>query len=124
MVRITGEDDDDVKDNDIEDDSNVARTTGEDDDDRKDNDSKDDGDDGKDDNNDGGNDNRGGDGGGGGEIGGEVGGVARSVAVAWLVAVFFTVGCLALTYRRNCTDMFGNKFILVYILFDMSGHAK
>jgi hypothetical protein len=45
--------------------------------------------------------------------------VARSVvwlvvrSVAWLVAVFFAVGCLALVYHRNCTGMFGNKFILV-----------
>jgi hypothetical protein len=39
--------------------------------------------------------------------------VARSVAVAWLVAVLFAIGCLALTYRRNRTDMFGNKFILI-----------
>jgi hypothetical protein len=31
--------------------------------------------------------------------------------VAWLVAVFFTIGCLALTYRRNHTDTFGNKFM-------------
>ncbi len=92
----------------------TARTTGEDDDDSKDDDSKDDGDDGEDDNNDGGNDDRGGGGGGGGKIGGEVSGVARSVAVAWsLVAVFFAVGCLALTYHRNCTDMFGNKLILI-----------
>jgi hypothetical protein len=37
--------------------------------------------------------------------------VARSVA--WLVAVFFAVGCSALTYRRDCTDMFWKKFILV-----------
>jgi hypothetical protein len=117
MVRITGEDDDDVKDDDIEDDGDAVRTTGKDNNDRKDDDSEDNGEDGKDDNNDGGNDDRGGDGGGGGEIGGEVGGVARPVAMAWLVAVFFTVGCLALTYHRNCTDMFGNKFILVKILF-------
>ncbi len=65
--------------------------------------------DGKDGNNDGGNNDS--SGGGGGKIGGEVGGVARSVT--WLVAVFFAVGSLALTYRRNCTDMFGNKFILI-----------
>ncbi len=84
----------------------MARVTGKDDDDRKDNDSKDNGDDGKDDNNDGGNGDSGG--GGGGKISGEVGGVARSVA--WLGAV---VGCLALTYRRDCTDMFWNKFIVV-----------
>jgi hypothetical protein len=87
----------------------MARMTGEDNNNSKDNNSKDDGDDGKEDNNDGGNDNSGG--GGGGEIGGEVGGVARSVA--WLVAVFFAVGVLALTYRRNRTDTFGNKFILI-----------
>jgi hypothetical protein len=87
----------------------MARTTGKDDNDSKDNDSKDNGDDGKYSNNDGGNDDSGG--GGGGEIGGEGSGVAR--LVAWLVAVFFTVGCLALTYRRNRTDTFGNKFILV-----------
>ncbi len=95
MARMTGEDDNDSKDNDSEDD----------------NDSKDDSDVGKDDNNDGGNNNSGGGGGGGGNIGGQVGGVARSVA--WLVAMFFTVGCLAFTYRRNCTDTFGNKFIPV-----------
>jgi hypothetical protein len=88
-------------------------TTGKEDDDNKDNDSKDDGNDGKDDNNDGGNNDRGGVGGGGGKIGGEVSGVVRLVAMVWLVAVFFAVGCLALTYRRNRTDMFGNKFILV-----------
>jgi hypothetical protein len=52
-----------------------------------------------------------GQGGGSGKIGGEVGGVARSEV--WLVAVFFAVGCLALTYHRNRTDTFGNKFILV-----------
>ncbi len=92
----------------------MARTTGEDDKDSKDDDSKDNGDDGKDNNNDGGNNDRGGSGGGSGKIGGEVGGVAGSVAMAWLVAVFFAVGCLVLTYRRNRTDMFGNKFILVY----------
>jgi hypothetical protein len=93
----------------------TVRTTGKDNDDSKDNNSKDDGDDGKDDNNDGGTDDRGGGGNGGGKIGGEVSGVARSVAVAWLVAVFFAVGCLALTYRRNRTDMFGNKFIILYL---------
>jgi hypothetical protein len=84
----------------------MARMTGEDDDDRKDNDSKDNGNNGKDNNNDGGNGDSGG--GGGGNIGGEVGGVARSVA--WWGAV---VGCLALTYHRNHTDMFWNKFIVV-----------
>jgi hypothetical protein len=77
----------------------MARMTGKDDDNRKDDDSKDNGNDGKDDNNDGGNGNSGG--GGGGKIGGEVGGVARSVV--WLGAV---VGCFALTYRMNHTDMF------------------
>ncbi len=87
----------------------TARTAGKDDDNSKDDDSKDDGNDGEDDNNDGGNNNS--SGGGGGEIGGEVGRVARSVV--WLVAVFLAVGCLALTYRRNRTDTFGNKFILV-----------
>jgi hypothetical protein len=95
----------------------TARMTGKDDDDSKDNDSKDnnnseeDSNVGKDDNNDGGNNDSGGGGGDGGDIGEQVGGVARSVA--WLVAMFFTVGCLALTYRRNCRDTFGNKFILV-----------
>jgi hypothetical protein len=88
----------------------MARTTGKDDNDSKDNNSKDSGNDGKDNNNDGDNDDSGGSG--GGEIGGEVGGVVRSVA--WLVAVFFAIGCLALTYHRNHTDTFGNKFILVY----------
>jgi hypothetical protein len=86
-----------------------ARKTGKNNDNSKDDDSRDDGNDGKDDINDGSNDDSGG--GGGGKIGGEVGGVARSEA--WLVAVFFAVGCLALSYRRNCTDMFWNKFILV-----------
>jgi hypothetical protein len=81
----------------------------EDDNTSKDNNSEDDGNNGKDDNNNGGNDNSGG--GGSGKIGGEVGGVSRSVG--WLVAVFFAVGCLTLTYRRNCTDTFGNKFILI-----------
>ncbi len=84
----------------------MARMTGEDDDNRKDDGSKDNGDNGENDNNDGGNGNSGG--GGVGKIGGEVGGVARSVA--WLGAV---VGCLALTCRRNRTDMFWNKFIVV-----------
>ncbi len=98
----------------------MARTTGKDYDDSKDDNSKDDGDNGKDDNNYGGNDDS--SGGGGGKIGGEVSGMARSVA--WLVAVFFAVGCLVLTYHRNPTDTFGNKFILVEILFSMSGHAK
>ena len=87
----------------------TARMTGKDNNNSKDNDSKDNGDNSKDDNNYGGNDDGGC--GGGGKISGEVSGVARSVA--WLMAVFFTVGCLALTYRRNCTDTFGNKFILV-----------
>ncbi len=91
----------------------TARTTGKNNNNSKDNNSKDDGDNGKDNNNDGGNKDRGGGGGGGGKISEEVSGVARSVAVAWLVAVFFPVGCLALTYRRNHTDMFGNKIILV-----------
>ncbi len=92
----------------------MARTTGKDDDDSKDNnsednnDSKDNSDIGEDNNNDGGNDDSGGGGGGGGDIGGQVGGVERSVA--WLVAMFFAVGCLAFTYRRNCSDTFGNKF--------------
>jgi hypothetical protein len=98
----------------------MVRTTGEDDNNSKDDNSKDDGNNGEDDNNDGSNNNSGG--GGGGKIGGEVSGVARSVV--WLVAVFFAVGCLALTYHRNPTDTFGNKFILVEILFSMSGHAK
>jgi hypothetical protein len=95
----------------------TARMTGKEDDDSKDNNSKDDNDSeddsdvGKDDNNDGGNDDSGGGGGGGGDIGGQVGGVARTVT--WLVAMFFAIGCLAFTYRRNCTDTFGNKFILV-----------
>ncbi len=87
----------------------TARMTGKDDNDSKDDDSKDNGNNGKEDNNDGGNNDSSGSG--GGKIGGEVGGVARSVT--WLVAVFFAVGCLALTYHRNCTDTFGNKFILV-----------
>jgi hypothetical protein len=99
----------------------TARTTGKDNDDRDDN-SGDNGDNGKDDNNDGGNDDSGG--GGGGEIGGEVDGVAR--LVTWLVAVFFAIGCLVLTYRRNCTDTFGNKFILVssYCLGTFDGIVK
>ncbi len=88
----------------------TERTTGKDSNNSKDNTSKDNGNDGKDDNNDGGNGNS--SGGGGGQIGGEVGEVvARSVA--WLVAVFFAVGCFPLTFRRNCTDMFWNKFIVV-----------
>jgi hypothetical protein len=91
----------------------TARTTGEDNNNSKDDDSEDNGKDGKDNNNDGSNNNRGGGGSGSGKIGEEVSGVARSVAVAWLMAVFFAVGCLALTYCRNCTDMFGNKFILI-----------
>jgi hypothetical protein len=95
----------------------TARTTGKDDDDSKDDDSeddddsKDDSDVGEDDNNDSGNDDSGGGGGGGGDIGGQVGGLARSVE--WLVAMFFAIGCLAFTYRRNWTDTFGNKFIPV-----------
>ncbi len=86
----------------------TARTTGKVDNNSKDDDSKVNGDNCKDNNNYGGNDDRGGGGGGGGKIGGEVSGVARSVAVAWLVAVFFAADCLVLTYHRNCTDMFGN----------------
>ncbi len=92
----------------------TARTTGKDNNDSKDNDSKDDNnskddsDIGEDNNYDGGNDDSGGGGGGGGDIDGQVGGVARSVA--WLVGMFFAVGCLAFTYCRNCTDTFGNKF--------------
>jgi hypothetical protein len=87
----------------------TVKTSGKDDDDSKDNNSKSDGNDGKDNSNDGGNDDSSGSG--GGKIGEEVGGVTRSVV--WLVAVFLAVGCFALTYRRNCTDTFGNKFILV-----------
>ncbi len=78
----------------------MARMTGKDNDNRKGNDSKDNDKDGEDDKNDGGNGNSGG--GGGGEIGGEVGGVARSVM--WLGGA--VVGCFALTYHRNRTDMF------------------
>ncbi len=88
----------------------TARTTGKDNNNSKNNDSKDNGDNGKDGNNDGGNGDS--SGGGSGKIGEEVGGVvARSVV--WLVAVFFAVSCLALTYRKNCTDMSWNKFIVV-----------
>jgi hypothetical protein len=90
----------------------TARTTGKDDNNSKDDDSEDDGDNGKDNNNDGGNDDSSGGGGGGGKIDGKVSGVERSVA--WLVTVFFAVG----------TDTFGNKSILVKILFGMSGHAE
>ncbi len=87
----------------------TARMTGKDDDHSNYNDdSEDNSHVGIDDNNDGSNDNSGGGGDGGGNIGGQVGGVARSLA--WLVAMFFTVGCLAFTYRRNCTDTFGNLF--------------
>ncbi len=89
----------------------IVRITGEDDDNNsKEDNSKDDGDNGKADNNDGGNGDS--SGGGSGEISGEVGGVVVR-SVAWLVAVFFAIDCLALTYRRNCTDMFWNKFIVV-----------
>ncbi len=83
----------------------TARMTGEDEDNSKDDDSKDDDnseDDsnfGEEDNNDGGNNDSGGGGGGVGNIGWQVSGVARSVV--WLVAMFFAVGCLAFTYRRN-----------------------
>jgi hypothetical protein len=89
----------------------TARMTGKDNDNSKDDNSEDDGNNGEDNYNDGGNDNSGGGGGGSCKIGGEVDGVVRSVA--WLVAVFFAVGCLALTYRRNRTYMFWDKFILV-----------
>ena len=89
----------------------TASTTGEDNNNSKDDNSEDDGNNGKDDNNDGRNNNSGGSSGGGGNIGGQVGGVARSVA--WLVTMFFAVGCLVFTYRRNWTDTFGNKFILI-----------
>jgi hypothetical protein len=87
----------------------TARTTGKDDNDSKGNNSKDNGNNSKDNNNDGGNNDSGSSS--GGKISGEVGGVARSVA--WLVAVFFALGCLVLTYHRNCIDTFGNKIILV-----------
>jgi hypothetical protein len=67
-----------------------------------DNDSKDDGDIGEDDNNDGGNGNSGGGGisssGGQGKVG---------------YCSLMCIDCLVLTYHRNHTDMFGNKFILV-----------
>jgi hypothetical protein len=95
----------------------TARTTGKDNNDSKDDDSKDDNnskdnsDVGEDNSNDGGNDDSGGGGSGSVDIGGQFGGVARSVA--WLVAMFFAVGCLAFTYRRNFTDTFRNKFIPV-----------
>ncbi len=88
----------------------MVRTTGKDDNNSKDNNSKDSGNDGKDDNNDSDDGNSGG--GGRGKISGEVG-VVVARSVAWLVAVFFAIGCLALTYRRNHTDMFWNKFIVV-----------
>ncbi len=69
----------------------------EDDDSKDDDNSEDDSDVGEDDNNNGGNDDSGDGGSGGGDISGQVRGVARSVA--WLVAVFFAIGCLMLTYR-------------------------
>jgi hypothetical protein len=102
----------------------TARTTGKDKDNSKDDDSKDNGNDSEDNYNDGGSEDRGGGGGSGGKIGGKIGGVARSMALAWLVAVFFTVGCLALTYRRKHSDKIGNNFILVKNLFGMSKHAE
>ncbi len=45
-----------------------------------------------------------------GEVGGEVGGVV-SGKVSGMVGG--CVLCLTPTYRRNCTDMYWNKFILV-----------
>ncbi len=45
-----------------------------------------------------------------GEVGGEVGGVV-SGEVSGVVGG--CVLCLMPTYRRNCTDMYWNKFILV-----------
>jgi hypothetical protein len=82
--------------------------------DSKDDDSKDDGDDGEDDSNDG----RNGDssGGGGGEISGEVGGEVGGVVggeVSGMVGG--CVLCLVLTYHRNRTGMFWNKFNVVKI---------
>ncbi len=78
----------------------AARTTGKDNNYSKEDDSKDNNNNGKDNNNDGGNGNSGGS----GKIGEEVDGVVVR-SVVWLVAVFFAVGCLALTYRSNRTDM-------------------
>jgi hypothetical protein len=85
----------------------TARMTGEDDDDSNDDDSYDDSDDGEDDSNDG----RNGDsvGGGGGEIGRDVGGEVGGVVGGEISGVVGgCVLCLALTYRRNRTDMFWN----------------
>ncbi len=45
-----------------------------------------------------------------GEVGGKVGGVVGGKVSG---VVGGCVLCLALTYRRNCTDMYWNKFILV-----------
>jgi hypothetical protein len=45
-----------------------------------------------------------------GEVGGEVGGVVGG-EVSGMVGG--CVLCLALTYHRNCADMYWNKFILV-----------
>ncbi len=88
-------------------------TSGKEDNDGKDVNSKDSDDDGEDDNNDCANGDRGGSGvsAGGGQ--GKFGCCSSPC-----------VGCLVLTYHRNHTDMFGNKFILVQILFGMSGHAE
>ncbi len=44
-----------------------------------------------------------------GEVGGEVGVVGGKVSGV----VGGCVLCLTPTYRRNCTDMYQNKFILV-----------
>jgi hypothetical protein len=99
----------------------TARMTGEDDNDSTDDNSKDDGNDCKDDNNDGSNGDSGG--GGGGKIGGEVGGVVTR-SVAWLVSVFFAIGCLARTYHRNRTDKFWNKSIVVKICLNSIRHVQ
>jgi hypothetical protein len=74
-------------------------TMSKDDENGKDNNSKDDGDKDKEDNNDGGN----GDSGGGGISAGGGQGSVRLVAVLWRALVV-----LALTHRRNHTDMFRN----------------
>ncbi len=87
----------------------TAGMTGKVDNDSKDNDSEDDSNDCKDDSNYGRNGDSGG--GGGGKIGGEVSGKVGGVKVSGMVGS--GVRCLALTYHRNRTDMFWNKFIVV-----------
>jgi hypothetical protein len=98
----------------------MAGMTGEDDNNRKDEDSKDNGDNGKDDNNDGGNGDS--DGSGGGKIGGEVSGVARSVAWLGDVVVAWRLHTAGIVQTCFGINLLWSK--LEKNLFGMAGHVQ